>query len=115
MPCSSYSPAVPYVGGNQPEVFGELVAQTQALAAQARGNHLDAAAQMGANEARRNRAMKYGEWPTTPPWWCSTPAPVAGAANSTQQPSGLLDWEALSELQQQLVDHPRAIINPPGR
>ncbi|WDY59616.1 alkaline phosphatase D family protein [Pseudomonas sp. PSKL.D1] len=30
------------------------------------------------------------------------------------KPSGLLDWEALSELQQQLLDHPSAIIVSPA-
>ncbi len=32
-----------------------------------------------------------------------------------KQPSGLLDWEALSELQQALLDHPSAIIVSPRR
>jgi hypothetical protein len=31
-----------------------------------------------------------------------------------KQPSGLLDWEALSELQQELLDHPSAIIVSPA-
>ncbi|WP_248920822.1 alkaline phosphatase D family protein [Pseudomonas entomophila] len=34
--------------------------------------------------------------------------------NSLQKPSGLLDWEALCELQQALLDHPSAIIVSPA-
>lgn len=34
--------------------------------------------------------------------------------SSLQKPSGLLDWEALSELQQALLDHPSAIIVSPA-
>ena len=101
--------------GNQPEVFGELVAQTQALAAQARGNHLDAAAQDALLEA----LLKFQQWhyrlPTTPALVVlDTRTRRWRSEFNLKQPSGLLDWEALSELQQQLLDHPSAIIVSPA-
>ncbi|KAA8558496.1 hypothetical protein FX985_04854 [Pseudomonas extremaustralis] len=101
--------------GNQPEVFGELVAQTQALAAQARDNHLDAAAQDALLEA----LLKFQQWhyrlPTTPALVVlDTRTRRWRSEFNLKQPSGLLDWEALSELQQQLLDHPSAIIVSPA-
>ncbi|WEX14955.1 alkaline phosphatase D family protein [Pseudomonas sp. G11] len=101
--------------GNQPEVFGALVAQTQTLAAQARGNHLDAAAQDALLEA----LLKFQQWhyrlPTTPALVVlDTRTRRWRSEFNLKQPSGLLDWEALSELQQQLLDHPSAIIVSPA-
>ena len=101
--------------GNQPEVFGELVAQTQGLATQARGNHLDAAAQDALLEA----LLKFQQWhyilPTTPTLVVlDTRTRRWRSEFNLKQPSGLLDWEALSELQQQLLDHPSAIIVSPA-
>lgn len=101
--------------GNQPEVFDALVAQTQALAAQARGNHLDAAAQDALLEA----LLKFQQWhyrlPTTPALVVlDTRTRRWRSEFNLKQPSGLLDWEALSELQQQLLDHPSAIIVSPA-
>ena len=52
--------------GNQPQVFGELLGQTQALTGQVQANHLDAAAQDALLEA----LLKFQQWhyvlPTTP-------------------------------------------------
>jgi hypothetical protein len=52
--------------GNQPDVFGELINQTQALTAQPHANHLDATAQDELLEA----LLKFQRWhyvlPTTP-------------------------------------------------
>ena len=101
--------------GNQPEVFGELVSQTQALASQAKANHLDAAAQDELVDA----LLKFQQWHYVLP---TTPALVVLDTRTRRwrseftlaQPSGLLDWEALSELQQDLLDHPCAIIVSPA-
>ncbi|WP_103734911.1 alkaline phosphatase D family protein [Pseudomonas sp. GZJR-8] len=101
--------------GNQPQVFGELLTQTQALTGQAQGNHLDAAAQDDLLEA----LLKFQQWhyvlPTTPALVVLDTRTRRWRSEFTlKQPSGLLDWEALSELQQELLDHPSAIIVSPA-
>ncbi len=101
--------------GNQPQVFGELLNQTQALTGQAQGNHLDAAAQDDLLEV----LLKFQQWhyvlPTTPALVVLDTRTRRWRSEFTlKQPSGLLDWEALSELQQELLDHPSAIIVSPA-
>ncbi len=101
--------------GNQPQVFGELLSQTQALTGQAQGNHLDTAAQDALLEA----LLKFQQWhyvlPTTPALVVLDTRTRRWRSEFTlKQPSGLLDWEALSELQQALLDHPSAIIVSPA-
>ena len=101
--------------GNQPQVFGELLTQTQALTGQAQGNHLDAAAQDDLLEV----LLKFQQWhyvlPTTPALVVLDTRTRRWRSEFTlKQPSGLLDWEALSELQQELLDHPSAIIVSPA-
>ena len=101
--------------GNQPQVFDELLSQTQALTGQAQGNHLDAAAQDDLLEA----LLKFQQWhyvlPTTPALVVLDTRTRRWRSEFTlKQPSGLLDWEALSELQQELLDHPSAIIVSPA-
>jgi hypothetical protein len=101
--------------GNQPDVFGELLEHTQALAAGAQDNHLHAAAQDGLLQ----RLLNFQHWHYVLP---TTPALVVldtrtrrwRSEFALKQPSGLLDWEALSELQQALLDHPSAIIVSPA-
>ena len=101
--------------GNQPDVFGELLEHTQALAAGAQDNHLHAAAQ----DELLQRLLKFQHWHYVLP---TTPALVVldtrtrrwRSEFALKQPSGLLDWEALSELQQALLDHPSAIIVSPA-
>ncbi|WP_248748595.1 alkaline phosphatase D family protein [Pseudomonas sp. MWU15-20650] len=101
--------------GNQPEVFSELLSQTQALTAHAPDNHLDATAQDDLLDA----LLKFQHWHYVLP---TTPALVVLDTRTRRwrneftlkQPSGLLDWEALSELQQALLDHPSAIIVSPA-
>ncbi|MDN5484728.1 MAG: alkaline phosphatase family protein [Pseudomonas sp.] len=97
--------------GNQPKVFGELVSQTQALANQAQDNHLDAIQQ----DELVTTLLKFQQWhyvlPTTPALVVLDTRTRRWRSEFTlKQPSGLLDWEALSELQQALLDHPSAII-----
>ena len=101
--------------GNRPDVFGELVSQTQALASQVQANHLDAAAQDELVDA----LLKFQQWhyilPTTPALVVLDTRTRRWRSEFTlAQPSGLLDWEALSELQQELLDHPCAIIVSPA-
>ncbi|MFL1417803.1 alkaline phosphatase D family protein [Pseudomonas fildesensis] len=101
--------------GNQPDVFGKLVSQTQALATQAQDNHLDAATQDDLLET----LLKFQQWhyvlPTTPALVVLDTRTRRWRSEFTlKQPSGLLDWEALSELQQELLDHPSAIIVSPA-
>ncbi|MCF5545295.1 alkaline phosphatase D family protein [Pseudomonas salomonii] len=101
--------------GNQPEVFGELLEHTQALTAKAQDNHLHAAA----HDELLQRLLKFQHWHYVLP---TTPALVVldtrtrrwRSEFALKQPSGLLDWEALSELQQALLDHPSAIIVSPA-
>ncbi|MBF6031380.1 alkaline phosphatase family protein [Pseudomonas sp. P115] len=101
--------------GNQPDAFGELVSQTQALTCEAQANHLNAAAQDELLEA----LLKFQQWhyvlPTTPALVVLDTRTRRWRSEFTlKQPSGLLDWEALSELQQELLDHPSAIIVSPA-
>jgi hypothetical protein len=101
--------------GNQPDVFAKLISQTQALAAQAHDNHLNASAQ----DELLETLLTFQQWHYVLP---TTPALVVldtrtrrwRSEFNLKQPSGLLDWEALSELQQELLDHPCAIIVPPA-
>ncbi len=101
--------------GNQPEVFTEQLKHTQALTRQAQHNHLDAAAQ----DELLQTLLKFQQWhyvlPTTPALVVLDTRTRRWRSEFTlKQPSGLLDWEALSELQQALLDHPSAIIVSPA-
>ncbi|WP_282397966.1 alkaline phosphatase D family protein [Pseudomonas sp. PS01298] len=101
--------------GNQPDVFGPLVIQIQTLTTQPQANHLDASAQDALLEA----LLKFQQWhyvlPTTPALVVLDTRTRRWRSEFTlKQPSGLLDWEALSELQQELLDHPSAIIVSPA-
>ncbi|WP_411391727.1 alkaline phosphatase D family protein [Pseudomonas sp. MPB23] len=101
--------------GNQPDVFGELLSQTQALSTRVQANHLEASAQDELLEA----LLKFQQWhyvlPTTPALVVLDTRTRRWRSEFTlKQPSGLLDWEALSELQQALLDHPSAIIVSPA-
>ncbi len=101
--------------GNNPDAFGALLDKTLALTTQARDNPLDACAQ----DALVNELLQFQQWHYVLP---TTPALVVidtrtrrwRSEFNLKQPSGLLDWEALSELQQELLDHPSAIIVSPA-
>ncbi|UII70640.1 alkaline phosphatase family protein [Pseudomonas sp. HN11] len=101
--------------GNQPDAFDELIDQTQTLTAQAQANHLNAAAQ----DELLETLLRFQRWhyvlPTTPALVVLDTRTRRWRSEFTlKQPSGLLDWEALSELQQELLDHPSAIIVSPA-
>ena len=101
--------------GNQPGVFEGLLEQTQALTANVQDNHLHAIA----HDELLQTLLKFQQWHYVLP---TTPALVVldtrtrrwRSEFALKQPSGLLDWEALSELQQALLDHPSAIIVSPA-
>ncbi|MFC6296273.1 alkaline phosphatase family protein [Pseudomonas sp. CCM 7893] len=101
--------------GNNPDAFKEVLSRTCALTAQVRDNYLDAHAQ----DQLIDELLKFQQWHYVLP---TTPALVVldtrtrrwRSEFNLKQPSGLLDWEALSELQQELLDHPSAIIVSPA-
>ena len=101
--------------GNQPQVFGDLLSQTQTLTAHALDNCLDATRQ----DELLETLLTFQHWhyvlPTTPALVVLDTRTRRWRSEFTlKQPSGLLDWEALSELQQALLDHPSAIIVSPA-
>lgn len=94
--------------GNRPEAFGgdTLLQQTQAALDEPGGE---------AHEALIERLLHWRDWhyvwPTTPPLmvldsrthrWRSEVSP--------RRPSGLMDWEALTDLQQALRGHPAVLL-----
>lgn len=101
--------------GNNPDAFGEVVEQTVALCGTANDRYLDSEPQ----DRLIDTLLSFQRWHYVLP---SSPALVVldtrtrrwRSENNLKQPSGLLDWEALSELQQELLDHPSAIIVSPA-
>lgn len=99
--------------GNNPDAFGDLIREAQALgdAAAAGGGHWSCQAQ----DALIARLLNFQQWHYVLP---TDPALVVldtrtrrwRSESNFNHPSGLLDWEALSELQQELLDHKSAII-----
>ncbi|ARP95115.1 alkaline phosphatase D family protein [Bordetella genomosp. 13] len=102
--------------GNRPEAFGEVLDSTAALTAapDARGR-LDAARQ----DALIGRLLSFHRWgyllrtdpivivlDTRTRRWRSRRLP--------SRPSGLMDWESLVELQQELLDEKAAVIVSPA-
>ncbi len=102
--------------GNDPDAFAEVLEQVQAPSLDARrDNLLDSAAL----DRLIDRLIGFNRWQYVLP---TTPALVVldtrtrrwRSEIALRRPSGLLDWEALSELQQELLDHPSAIIVSPA-
>jgi hypothetical protein len=101
--------------GNHPDAFDALMEKAGALSASAHQSHLDSTAQ----DDLIDDLLKFQHWHYVLP---TTPAIVVidtrtrrwRSEMNLKQPSGLLDWEALSELQQELLDHPSAIIVSPA-
>lgn len=102
--------------GNRPEVFGEVLDSTAALtAARDERGRLDAARQ----DALIGRLLSFHRWgyllrtdpivivlDTRTRRWRSRRLP--------SRPSGLMDWESLVELQQELLDEKAAVIVSPA-
>ncbi|MCU1719079.1 alkaline phosphatase D family protein [Pseudomonas sp. 5P_3.1_Bac2] len=102
--------------GNQPQLFTELVAQVgNMLDARDSTNHLPCAQQ----DELINRLFSFHHWHYVLP---TQPALVVldtrtrrwRSEHKLREPSGLMDWEALCEFQQALLDHPSAIIVSPA-
>ena len=101
--------------GNNPDAFGALLEKTATLSASGDDHYLDKSVQ----DDLIDELLKFQHWHYVLP---TTPAVVVidtrtrrwRSEMNLKQPSGLLDWEALSELQQELLDHPSAIIVSPA-
>lgn len=101
--------------GNNPDAFTAVLDKAGALSANAHERHLDSTVQ----DDLIDDLLKFQHWHYVLP---TTPAVVVidtrtrrwRSEMNLKQPSGLLDWEALSELQQELLDHPSAIIVSPA-
>jgi hypothetical protein len=101
--------------GNNPDAFGTLLEKTDGFSATGDDGYLDSPVQ----DALIDELLKFQHWhyvlPTTPAMVVLDTRTRRWRSEMTlQQPSGLLDWEALSELQQELLDHPSAIIVSPA-
>ena len=102
--------------GNNPDVFAEPLRQIQAMSSSRDGNnHLDSAAQ----DRLIDQLLQFHHWHYVLP---TAPALVVldtrtrrwRSERNLKRPSGLMDWEALCELQQALLDHTSAIIVSPA-
>ncbi|WP_460121308.1 alkaline phosphatase D family protein [Pseudomonas sp. H3_G09] len=101
--------------GNNPDAFKGMLEQTAQLSASGDDGYLD----MPVQDDLIDQLLRFQQWHFVLP---STPALVVidtrtrrwRSEMALKQPSGLLDWEALSELQQELLDHPSAIIVSPA-
>lgn len=101
--------------GNNPDPFKGVLEQTAQLSASGDDGYLD----MPVQDDLIDQLLRFQQWHFVLP---SSPALVVidtrtrrwRSEMALKQPSGLLDWEALSELQQELLDHPSAIIVSPA-
>ncbi|MGH8438229.1 MAG: alkaline phosphatase D family protein [Pseudomonas sp.] len=102
--------------GNDPDSCRALVHKCQALSHSAlTGQSLDASLQ----DELIDEVLRFQGWqfvlPSNPPLLVlDTRTRRWRSESNFNKPSGLLDWEALSELQQALLDHPSAIIVSPA-
>ncbi|WJM96011.1 alkaline phosphatase D family protein [Pseudomonas defluvii] len=102
--------------GNNPDAFTRLLASWQGLADGAMNDRYLNSPQQ---DALIGELLRFQNWHYALP---STPALLVldtrtrrwRSESNLKRPSGLLDWEALSELQQALLDHPSAIIVSPA-
>ncbi|WP_285354164.1 alkaline phosphatase D family protein [Pseudomonas sp. lyk4-R2A-10] len=101
--------------GNNPDAFSAVLEKTRGLSANGDDRYLDAPVQ----DELIEELLRFQQWHFVLP---TSPALVVldtrtrrwRSEMALKQPSGLLDWEALSELQQELLDHPSAIIVSPA-
>ena len=101
--------------GNNPDAFGAVLEKTRGLSASGDDRYLDTPVQ----DELIEELLRFQQWHFVMP---TSPALVVldtrtrrwRSEMALKQPSGLLDWEALSELQQELLDHPSAIIVSPA-
>ncbi|WP_460425881.1 alkaline phosphatase D family protein [Azotobacter armeniacus] len=100
--------------GNNPDAFGEVLQQIEALVTDA-GDRLDCRAQ----DQLIDDLLKFQNWhyqlPTTPSLIVlDTRTRRWRSETHLSRPSGLMHWEALSELQQELLDEQAAVIVSPA-
>lgn len=101
--------------GNNPDAFDGVLEKTRLLSATGQDHYLDSDVQ----DALIDELLTFQNWhyvlPTSPALVVLDTRTRRWRSEMTlKQPSGLLDWEALSELQQELLDHPSAIIVSPA-
>ena len=101
--------------GNDPDSCKQLVEHCATLGDNSVERHLNKQAQ----DALIGELLRFQGWqydlPSNPPLLVlDTRTRRWRSESSLKKPSGLLDWEALSELQQSLLDHPSAIIVSPA-
>lgn len=102
--------------GNNPDVFDALLQQSGELASTVGPDgHLDCKSQ----NRLIDEMLKFGHWhyvlPTKPALIVlDTRTHRWRNARHLSRPSGLMDWEALSEFQQHLLDQPSALIVSPA-
>lgn len=101
--------------GNQPEGFAELLEQTRQLMDTASDTWLDSEPQDRLIEDLRQFHGWGYELATQPPLVVlDTRTRRWRSERNLSRPSGLMDWEALSEFQQNLLDHPAVLIVSPA-
>jgi len=101
--------------GNNPDVFDEPLQAFSDLLQQRQNEHLRAAAQ----DALIDQLLHFEQWhyvlPTTPALLVlDTRTRRWRSEGHLSKPSGLMDWEALCDFQQALLDHPSCIIVSPA-
>jgi hypothetical protein len=101
--------------GNNPDAFSNVLESTRSLSATGQDHYLDRDVQ----DALIDELLRFQNWhfvlPTTPAIVVLDTRTRRWRSEMTlKQPSGLLDWEGLCELQQELLDHPSAIIVSPA-
>lgn len=101
--------------GNNPDAFNEVLEKIRGLSASGDDHYLDSPVQ----DALIDDLLRFQNWhfvlPTRPALVVLDTRTRRWRSEMTlKQPSGLLDWEALTELQQELLDHPSAIIVSPA-
>ncbi|PZQ44883.1 MAG: hypothetical protein DI559_00110 [Ectopseudomonas oleovorans] len=101
--------------GNNPDVFDEPLQAFADLLQQRQDNHLQAEAQDGLID----QLLHFEQWhyvlPTTPALLVlDTRTRRWRSEGHLSKPSGLMDWEALCDFQQALLDHPSCIIVSPA-
>ncbi|BBR53266.1 MULTISPECIES: alkaline phosphatase D family protein [Pseudomonas] len=101
--------------GNDPDSCRALIEPCKALGERSLQQRLDAQAQ----DTLIDQLLRFQGWQfslaTEPPLLVlDTRTRRWRSESSLKKPSGLLDWEALCELQQALLDHPSAIIVSPA-
>ncbi|WP_234035912.1 alkaline phosphatase family protein [Ectopseudomonas mendocina] len=101
--------------GNHPDAFEEPLQTCSKLLKERQDNHLNAKAQ----DELIDTLLHFEHWhyvlPTTPALLVlDTRTRRWRSERNLSRPSGLMDWEALCEFQQALLDHPSCIIVSPA-